>query len=141
MSTTSSRHGHESPMRGMVSLSTVMFAACMLAVIGFCQILQGIAAVADDKIYVQGIDYVFEFDVTTWGWIHIVVGAIALAVAAGILANQTWGRIGGIVIAVISAVTNFVFLPYYPFWSITLVAFNVFVIWSLSYQITSDDRI
>lgn len=141
MSTTHSGHDYDDDSaRGLVSTSTAIFAASMLAIVGACQILQGITAVAKDKIYVTGIDYVYQFDVTTWGWIHIVLGAIAIAVAVGIIANQTWGRIGGIVIGVLGAVANFMFLPYYPFWSVVLVGFNILVIWSLSVQLRSGRR-
>ncbi|WP_017933657.1 DUF7144 family membrane protein [Nocardioides sp. Iso805N] len=140
MSTTHSGHDYDDSARGLVSTSTTIFAASMLAIVGACQILQGISAVAKDKIYVSGINYVYQFDVTTWGWIHIVVGALAIAVAVGIIANQTWGRIGGIVIGVIGAVANFMFLPYYPFWSLVLVGFNVLVIWALCVQLSSARR-
>ncbi|WGL50381.1 hypothetical protein P5P86_10415 [Nocardioides sp. BP30] len=141
MSTTSPRRDDDdNPARGMLSLSTAIFAACMLSMIGILQVLQGIAAVADDKIYVTGIDYAYEFDVSAWGWIHIAVGAVALAVGVGILTNQTWGRLGGIVVGVVGAIANFLFLPYYPFWSLVLVGFNALVIWALCFQIGSDRR-
>ncbi len=138
MSTTTSRPDYyDSPQRGMLSSSGAVFGASMLAIIGICQVLQGITAVADDKIYVTGIDYVYQFDVTAWGWIHIGIGVIAFAIACAIFADQTWGRIAGIGIAAAGAIMNFLFLPYYPFWSIVLIAFNVFVIWSLSYQLSA----
>lgn len=124
----------------MLSTSGAMFAACILAIAGLFQVLQGIAAVAKDKIYVTGVDYAYQLDVTKWGWIHIVLGVIAVAVAAGILADQAWGRWAGIVIASLAAISNFLFLPYYPFWSLILIAFSVFIIWSLCYQIDSAGR-
>ena len=141
MSNTSARPGYDdfddSP-GGLVAYGTVSFAGVMLAVTAIFQILQGISAVANDKLYVVGLNYTYEFDVTTWGWIHIVVGAIALATGIGLLMGQGWARILGIVMAVVVIVTNFAYLPYYPFWSITIIAFAVFVIWALCRQISAD---
>ncbi len=48
------------------------------------------------------------------------------------LAGKTWGRVIGIMLASLSALANFAFLPYYPFWAITVITLNVFVIWALA---------
>jgi hypothetical protein len=118
-------------------LGTSAFAGTMLVVVGLFQLLQGLAAVAENEIYVSGPRYVYELDLSAWGWIHIVVGAVAVATAVGILLRKTWGYTAGIVLAVVSAVTNFLFLPYYPVWSIVVIAFNVAVIWALTTLIPS----
>ena len=67
----------------------------------------------------------------SWGWIHIVVGAVALATGVGVLAAQAWAYTAGIVLGVLSSIANFAFLPYYPIWSAIILAFNVAVIWAL----------
>jgi hypothetical protein len=110
----------------------------MLITVAAFQILEGIAAIAEDSIFVIGIKYTYEFDVTTWGWIHLVLGIIGVAVGIGLLLGQAWGLLGGVVIAFVSALTNFAFLPYYPFWSIVVLAFNVFVIWALTSELVRD---
>jgi hypothetical protein len=115
------------------------FAGVMLLVLSAFQILEGITAVAEDDIFVRGISYVYNVDVSTWGWIHIVLGVIGGAVGAGLLTQQSWARIAGIGIASISAINNFLFLPHYPLWSIVLIAFDVFVIWACCIQIGDDD--
>jgi len=89
-------------------------------------------------VYVTGVDYTFEFDVTTWGWVHLVIGVIGVATGLGIVAGQAWGLLAGIVIACIGAISNFAFMPYFPFWSLAVVAFNVFVIWALATEVTRD---
>jgi hypothetical protein len=114
------------------AVTTAGFAGTMLIMVSAFQILQGIAAVAADEVYVTGIEYVYQLDVTTWGWIHIGIGAIALAAGLGVLAAQTWGYIAGIVLAVIASFANFAFLPYYPIWSLVILAFNIAVIWALA---------
>jgi hypothetical protein len=138
MSTTSSRREYENSARGAWALGGAAFAGVMLATLGAFQALEGIAAIADDEVYVRGIKYAYEFDLTAWGWIHLVIGIIAVAAGVGILAQQTWANAVGLVIAFLSALSSFAFLPYYPFWSIVILAFDIFVIWALCSVIAND---
>jgi hypothetical protein len=114
------------------------FAGIVLATISVFQILEAIAALANDTVFVRGLNYTYEFDVTTWGWIHLLIGLVGLGTAAGILMGQTWGGILGILIASISMISNFLFLPYYPFWAITIIAVDVLIIWALCRHIMGD---
>lgn len=135
----STHRGTTTPMRRDLSRSVAVFAASMLIIVGVCQILLGITAVANDKIYANGVDYSYQFDVTAWGWVHLVVGACAIAVGCGSLMEQWWARVGGIMVAAIGIMSNFLFLPYFPFWAVVLIGFYVFVIWALAYQLNTDD--
>ncbi len=141
MSDTESVSGHEvdSPKRVM-TFGIAAFAGMLLTVVSVLQILQGIAALANDKVYVRGLSYTYEFDVTAWGWIHLILGLIGLGTGIGILMGQTWGRILGISIAAISTISNFMFMPYYPFWSLAVIALDVLIIWALCSQI-ADERV
>jgi len=138
MSTTSSRREYENSTKGAWALGGAAFAGVMLTTLGAFQALEGIAAVANDDVYVRGINYVYQFDLTTWGWIHLVLGLIAVATGVGILAQQTWATAVGLVIAFLSAMSSFAFMPYYPFWSIVILAFDVFVIWALCSILAND---
>ena len=115
-----------------VDMTAAAFAGTVLLTVAVFQILQGIAAVAADDVYVTGIAYVYQLDVTSWGWIHIVVGALTLGAGAGVLAGRAWAYVTGIILAVVASITNFAFLPYYPIWSLVILAFNIAVIWALS---------
>jgi hypothetical protein len=75
---------------------------------------------------------VFTFDYTAWGWIHIIMGAIAVLTGIGLLMGQGWARWVGIGIAALSAVGNMAFLPAFPVWSTILVAFDILVIYALA---------
>ena len=135
MSTASPHRSYEETTGGAWAFGVVTFAGVLLVTVATFQILEGIAALAKDEVFLVGIEYVYKFDVTTWGWIHIVLGAIGLATGIGLLAAQTWARITGIALAVIGALANFAFLPYYPLWSILVIAFYVLVIWALTAQL------
>lgn len=73
-----------------------------------------------------------QFDAKSWGWIHLLLGLLVLFAGFAVLAGQTWGRVVGITLAVLSALANFAFLPYYPFWAMTTIALDIFVIWALA---------
>lgn len=138
MTSTPTRGDYDSPTRLRTAITVNTFAAVMLMTVGALQVLQGIAAALDDEVFVKGVTYTYKLDLTAWGWIHIIVGAIAVAVAIGILAGQTWGLSAGVGVAGISILTNFTWLPYYPLWALILIAFNVLVIWSLCTQISGN---
>lgn len=122
-----------------MAVTTSGFTGTLLIMVGLFQVLQGIAGVAADEVYLTGIEYVYQLDVTSWGWVHIVVGALALATGIGVLAGQTWAYMVGIALAVVASITNFAFMPYYPIWSVIVLALNVAVIWSLCTLLAQDE--
>ncbi|GIG66678.1 DUF7144 family membrane protein [Phytomonospora endophytica] len=126
----------ENTARGW-SIGGMALGASLMLMIGAWQALAGIAAIAEDDVFVQVEDYVFRFDLTTWGWIHLIVGVLVIATAAFVLIGQSWARWVAIGLAVVSATAQFLWLPYQPAWSMVIIAIDVFVIWSLI-QVESD---
>ena len=108
------------------------FAAIMLILIGVMDIVQGIVALAEDEFFVVTDDWVFQFDVTTWGWIHLIVGVILIASGVGIFSGNVAARTVGVGVAGLAAIVNFAWLPYYPVWSIIVIAISVAIIWALT---------
>ncbi|SDK52564.1 DUF7144 family membrane protein [Streptomyces indicus] len=109
-----------------------MFAGVLMGVAGIVGALQGIAAIAEDDVYTRIGDYVFSFDLTTWGWIHLLFGIVVAIAGFGILKGQDWARGAGIGLAALYVVEYFLFLPYAPVWSVIAIALGVFVIWALA---------
>jgi hypothetical protein len=114
------------------ALGVITFAACMLLLIGAFQVIAGLAAIIDDQFYVVARHYVFQFDTTAWGWIHLLLGVLLVATGFGLFARQTWAGVTAIVLVSLSALANFFFIPYYPLWSIVVIALDVWVIWALT---------
>lgn len=129
--------GHEIDYsgRGAVADVTATFAAVLLLVTAFMDIIQGLAAINDPVYFVAGSDYAFEFDVTAWGWVHVILGVISVAVAIGIMTRQSWAQVVGMVIAGLAMLTNFAWLPHYPIGAAMIIAVNALVIWALSVQL------
>jgi hypothetical protein len=117
-----------------------VFAAIIMIVIGFFHVVQGIAALFRNEIYVVGAQYVFSFDLTAWGWIHLLAGILLIAAGFAIRTGRVWARSVGIGLAVLSMIANFLFLPYYPVWSLLIIALDVFIIWALCLYSGQDAR-
>lgn len=133
MSTASSPESYE-PEEETWAFGVTTFAAITLVTLSIFQILQAVAAIAKDEVFVTGITYAYAVDISTWGWIHLALGILALCVGLGLLADMTWARVAGVVIAVLVSLANFASLPYYPLWSLLVIAFSALVIWSLTTQ-------
>ena len=108
------------------------FAVALLITVGIFQVLQGLAAVLDKGFYVAAAGNVFALNVTAWGWIHLVIGIVAVAIGIGLFSGKVWARGAGMGIAVLQAIVQFMFLPYYPVWSIVIIALDVAIIWALA---------
>jgi hypothetical protein len=110
----------------------VLFAGSMLALIGFFQVIAGLVAIFDDDFYVVGRNYTFNLDTSAWGWLHLLLGLLFLVTAYGLFALRSWAMYTAIGLAILSAIANFLFIPYYPFWSILVIALDIWVIWALT---------
>jgi hypothetical protein len=114
------------------AIGGMTFAASMLILIGMFQLFAGLAAIVNDQFYVVTRHYAFDLDVTAWGWIHLVIGALVIVTGFSLFAGRTWAAVTALVLAMVSALSNFFFIPYYPWWSIIIIALNAWVIWSLT---------
>lgn len=110
----------------------MMFASIMMIVMGAWWIITGIVAIAKDEFFVITQEWIFEFDVTAWGWIHLILGIVILAAGFGLYTGQVWARTVGVILAVVAALVAFAWMPYYPIWGIIFVAVSVAVIWALT---------
>ncbi|MGW2704007.1 DUF7144 family membrane protein [Streptomyces sp. NPDC001340] len=107
------------------------FAGVMLLLAGLLGVFRGIMAIAHDNVFVTTPNYVFKFDLTSWGWIHLVLGALAVVVSFGLVRPTLWARVAGVGIAGLVIIANFLSLPYYPVWSVVMIAMSGFIIWAL----------
>ena len=108
------------------------FAGIMMVISGIWWIISGLVAIASDTFYVVGEEYIFQFDATTWGWIHLLVGILVLVAGFYLFTGAIWARTIGVIIAVLMALVAFAWLPWYPIWAILFIAVSVFVIWALT---------
>ena len=118
--------------RSGVGAGWIMFAGVVMVTVGIFQAIAGLAAIIEDEFFVIGREYVFEFDVTTWGWIHLIIGLVVFASGFGVFSGNVLARTVGVIMAVVSMIAAFMWLPWYPVWAIIIIAIDIGVIWALT---------
>jgi uncharacterized membrane protein (DUF2068 family) len=109
------------------------FAATMLMVLGAFQVIDGLTALFRSGTYLVGEDgLAVNVDYTVWGWVHLILGLIAVAAGFGLLRAQAWARYVGIAMAVVSAIVNLAFIPAHPFASIVVIFLDIVVIYGIA---------
>jgi hypothetical protein len=108
----------------------VLFASILLLVIGCFNLIYGIAAVANSHVFVAHAHYVFG-NLRTWGWITLILGALQLLAAAGVLAGSQAARWFAVAVIALNAIDQMFFIPAYPFWSILIIAMDVIALYGL----------
>jgi hypothetical protein len=98
---------------------------------GIMAILEGIAAIAHDSVFVATSNYTFHWSLTGWGWMHLILGIVIAVAGLALFTGALWARAVGIVLAGVSMIANFVWLPFAPAWSIALIVVDGFIIWAL----------
>ncbi len=109
-----------------------LFAGVIMIMVGVFQAIAGLAALFEDEFFVVTSDYIFKVNTTAWGWIHLILGLLVVFAGYALFAAKTWARVIGVTLATLSAIANFIFIPYYPFWAILIISLDVWVIWALT---------
>jgi hypothetical protein len=108
----------------------VLFASILLLVLGCFNAIEGIAAIANSHVFVANAHYVFG-DLRAWGWITLILGALQLLAAAGVLAGNQLARWFAVAVIGLNAIDQMFFIPAYPFWSLTIIAMDIVALWGL----------
>ena len=130
----------KSTVRQEIAADTMIVAAILLVTSGVLHILQGIAAIGNDQVFVVITDYTYEFDLTVWGWVHLVLGIVIALVGAALFRGGLWARTLAVTLAAASIVVNFLWLPHYPAWAITIIAIDTAMIWAVMTAIPRSAR-
>ena len=108
----------------------ILFASVLLLVIGFFNMIYGIAAIANSHVFVANAHYVFA-DLRAWGWITLIISVLQLIAAGGILAGNQLARWFAVVVVGLSAIDMMFFVPAYPFWALAIIAMDVVALYGL----------
>lgn len=122
---------HDSTVATEQVPGAMTFAGMLMILAGALHLVQGLVALVNDDFYVTGEEYMFRFDLTSWGWIHLVGGLAVVLVGAALVAGRRRAGMLAVVVASLSILVNFLWMPYYPLWSLTVIAFDVFVVWAV----------
>lgn len=121
-----------SERRSGLAVGMTVFAGTIMIMIGVMHVFQGVVALVNDTFYVAGEEWVLQLDVTSWGWVHLILGAVVALAGFFVFRGAVWARTVGVIMAVLSGLASFAWLPYYPVWALVVIALDVFVIWALT---------
>jgi hypothetical protein len=108
-----------------------IFAGVMLGIAGVLNVIWGIAAISDSRFFVNDARYIIG-SLNTWGWVTLIIGVLELAAAGSLFAGGGFGRWMGIFAAAISAMGSLLSIAAYPFWSLSLFALSIIIIYQLA---------
>ena len=108
----------------------IIFAVALLGTVGVFNVIDGIAAIANSHIFVANAHYVIG-DLRTWGWVALILGALQILAAVGILAGNQAARWFAVAVIGLNAINQMLFIPAYPFWSLLIIAIDVVALWGL----------
>jgi hypothetical protein len=108
----------------------VLFAAILLLVVGFFNMLYGIAAIANSHVFVANAHYVIG-DLRAWGWVTLIISVLQLVAAGGILAGNQLARWFAVAVVGLNAIAMMFFIPAYPFWALVIIAVDVVALYGL----------
>ena len=118
------------PSGGAMGLTAL--AGILMFMLGGWWIIAGLVAIVNDDFFVVTQDWIFKLSTTSWGWIHLVLGIVVLFAGIGVFGAAVWARTVGVILAGISGLVAFAWLPYYPVWAILFVTLSVLTIWALT---------
>jgi hypothetical protein len=130
---TSQMHRHDVHSRAEASWASgwTAFAGVLMIFGGAMAIFEGAAAIAKNSVFATTRNYSYSFSLTGWGWVHLILGVLIVLAGISLFSGALWARIVGVMLAGLSMLANFVWLPRYPFWALVVIAIDVFVIWAL----------
>jgi hypothetical protein len=112
-------------------LGFTILAGVLMMVSGLWNFLEGLAGIIRGQFFVVLNSYVYNISTTAWGWFHLILGVVVFVAGAALFMDKVWARVVGIALACISAVVNFLYIPYSPVWSVIVIALDVFIVWAL----------
>jgi hypothetical protein len=116
---------------GVGILMGTVLAGTLMMLSGLYGFLSGLAMIIRGGFFTFHAGYAYAWTARGWGWTELIVGVVVFAAGVCLLLGRVWARVVGVIVATLSALGSFLVLPYYPVWSLILVAVDVFIIWSL----------
>lgn len=120
------------PSQGQKLSGWAAFAGVLLFIIGSLDALWGLAAILNDNVVIVGGQGAIVADITTWGWVHLIIGGIVALTGIGLLAGNSSARWPAVFFVAINAISQIVWFPAAPLWSFLLIILDVTIIYQLT---------
>jgi len=126
------RASRPAPPQTTAWVGWIAFAAVLMVLIGVLHAIQGFVALFKDSYFVvTKKGFVATIDYTAWGWTHLVLGVLVALAGVALFSGRMWARVAGVVLALLSILANFTFMPAYPLWAVTLILVDTLVIYAI----------
>ncbi|KAA9156201.1 hypothetical protein FPZ12_028155 [Amycolatopsis acidicola] len=122
----------ETSQGAVARTGSVRFCAIMLVVSGLCQGIAGVTALVRGDFYVEVSGDLVGLSLPGWGWVHVVVAVLLVLTGIGMSGARRWAQTAALVIAGLSLLGSFLFLPWFPWWSVVIIGLDVLVLWALA---------
>ncbi|MFD4944283.1 hypothetical protein ACFVYE_19665 [Streptomyces sp. NPDC058239] len=109
----------------------LFFAGILLLLIGAFNVIEGLAAIFKEAVFVDAGSGILIFDFNSWGWIHLIIGALQILTSLGLITGRSWARMAALVVVMLNVLGQLLFFTVYPLWSALIIAMDVFVLWCL----------
>ena len=118
---------------GRLWSGVIVFAAMMMMFLGALHVFSGfIALFEDDRFVITSSRQVITIDYTVWGVVHLTLGVVMVMAGWALFFRRKWARVVTVIVALVSAVINWVFLPAYPAWYALMIGLDVLIVWAVT---------
>jgi hypothetical protein len=109
-----------------------VFAGMVLVIVGFLDALWGLAGILNDQVVVVGGHGAIVADVTTWGWVHLILGSIVALTGMALFTGSPTARWVAVLFVTVSAISQIVYFPLAPLWAFLIIILDVTIIYQLT---------
>lgn len=139
METSASRKGYERRGEERQPTGWTFFAGVLLLIVGSLDALWGLAAILNDEVVVVGGSGSLIFDITTWGWVHLILGSIVALSGIGLITGNTAARVVGIAFVTINAIAQIVWFPAAPLWAFLMIILDTVILYQLTMNWSAEE--
>jgi hypothetical protein len=108
------------------------FAGCIMFITGSLDALWGLGGILNDDVVVVGGQGALVADITTWGWVHLILGVLIALTGVGLITGNSAARFAGIFFVSVNAVSQIVWFPAAPLWAFLLILLDVVILYQLT---------
>jgi hypothetical protein len=127
------------PPVGAENSGWIAFAGVMMVILGSLDAFWALAAILNDEVVVVGGSGALIFDITTWGWIHLVLGSAVALTGVGLITGNSAARVAGIFFVAVNAVAQIVWFPAAPLWAFLMILLDTVIIYQLTVNWSADE--
>jgi hypothetical protein len=131
--------GPSRPAAGGEYSGWIAFAGVMMLILGSLDALWGLAAIVNDEIVVVGGTGALIFDITAWGWIHLILGSAVALTGLGLITGNAAARVAGVFFVAVNAVAQIVWFPAAPLWAFLMIILDTVIIYQLTVNWSADE--